>query len=341
METKIKWNEGEGYITATYEGSGNGSASISSDVNEGIDREQSIKVETTDKSVSATLLVSQEGLREEFVTSDEKVFMTADGEVFGVLKHVEHVNPILTDYLTLVALEDGFSTSLSLNTCEYCVDGDGNWVTLAANTATTTINTGQTLSFRGNLTPTSSNGIGTFTLNKKCKLRGNAMSMLFGDDAKNNMSLVNHQYAFMGLFYNNPNLIEVADDVFTATELSLGCYRRMFQSCTGLIKIPSILPAKTLDQHCYRDMFRGCSAITEAPILPARTLHAYCYSYMFYYCSALNKVTALFTELSPSTATQYWLQGVASSGTFIKSSDANWTTSGVNGVPSGWTIIKE
>ena len=42
METKIKWNEGDGYITATYEGSGSGSASISSDVNEGIDREQSI-----------------------------------------------------------------------------------------------------------------------------------------------------------------------------------------------------------------------------------------------------------------------------------------------------------
>lgn len=87
-KTKIKWNEGEGYITAAYDGSGNGSASISSDANEGIDREQSIKVETTDKSVSATLVVSQEGLREEFVTADKKVFMTANSEVFGVLKQL-------------------------------------------------------------------------------------------------------------------------------------------------------------------------------------------------------------------------------------------------------------
>ena len=85
METKIKWNEGEGYITATYEGSGSGSASISSDVNEGIDREQSIKVETTDKSVSATLLVSQEGLREVFEPSDGG-FVLADGGTFNVLK---------------------------------------------------------------------------------------------------------------------------------------------------------------------------------------------------------------------------------------------------------------
>lgn len=84
-ETKIKWNEGEGYITATYEGSGNGSASISSDINEGIDREQSIKVETTDKSVSATLLVLQEGLREIFEPSDG-LFVLVDGGTYNVLK---------------------------------------------------------------------------------------------------------------------------------------------------------------------------------------------------------------------------------------------------------------
>ena len=85
METKIKWNEGEGYITATYEGSGSGFASISSDVNEGIDREQSIKVETTDKSVSATLMVSQEGLREVFEPLDGGLVL-ADSGTFNVLK---------------------------------------------------------------------------------------------------------------------------------------------------------------------------------------------------------------------------------------------------------------
>jgi hypothetical protein len=93
METKIKWNEGEGYITATYEGSGSGSASISSDVNEGIDREQSIKVETTDKSVSATLLVSQEGLREVFEPSDGE-FILADGGTYNVLKSSEQQKPV-------------------------------------------------------------------------------------------------------------------------------------------------------------------------------------------------------------------------------------------------------
>lgn len=101
METKIKWNEGEGYITATYEGSGSGSASISSDVNEGIDREQSIKVETTDKSVSATLLVSQEGLREVFEPSDGE-FILADGGTYNVLKSSEQQKPVNQLRLALV-----------------------------------------------------------------------------------------------------------------------------------------------------------------------------------------------------------------------------------------------
>lgn len=85
MGSKIKWNEGDGYITATYEGRGSGSALISSDVNEGIDRVQAVKVETTDKSLSAVLVVSQEGLREVFEPSDGE-FVLKDGGTFNVLK---------------------------------------------------------------------------------------------------------------------------------------------------------------------------------------------------------------------------------------------------------------
>ena len=87
METKIKWNEGEGYITATYEGSGNGSASIASDINEGIDRIQTITVETTQGSEpkSESVQVIQIGLREVFEPSDG-MFVLKDGGTFNVLK---------------------------------------------------------------------------------------------------------------------------------------------------------------------------------------------------------------------------------------------------------------
>lgn len=85
METKIKWNEGDGHITAAYDGSGNGSASISSDVNEGIDRQQAITVETTDGSASEAVRVMQFGRREVFEPSDGG-FVLKDNGTFNVLK---------------------------------------------------------------------------------------------------------------------------------------------------------------------------------------------------------------------------------------------------------------
>ena len=88
METKIKWNEGEGYITATYEGSGNGSASISSDINEGIDRIATINISTTEGNApkSVDVSVMQLGMREVFEPSDGN-FILKDGGKFNVLKY--------------------------------------------------------------------------------------------------------------------------------------------------------------------------------------------------------------------------------------------------------------
>lgn len=87
METIIKWNEGEGNIVATYEGSGNAPISIASDVNEGIDREQTISVSTIEGNnpKSVDVIVRQTGLREIFMASDGD-FLLADGGTFNTLK---------------------------------------------------------------------------------------------------------------------------------------------------------------------------------------------------------------------------------------------------------------
>ena len=61
METKIKWNDGDGYITAVYDGFGNGPVSISSDMNNGGKRSQYITVETLDGAKSLPVLVVQSG----------------------------------------------------------------------------------------------------------------------------------------------------------------------------------------------------------------------------------------------------------------------------------------
>lgn len=73
------WNDG-GSLTATYEGSGDGSAVFSSDVNEGIDRETSVFFKGGGLAVERKVV--QVGLREIF----EEGFILADGGTFNVLK---------------------------------------------------------------------------------------------------------------------------------------------------------------------------------------------------------------------------------------------------------------
>ena len=300
----------------------------------------------------------------------------------------------IENYLTIVALEDGLTAKLSRNACEYCVDGDGNWKALTANTNTEAINTGQTLSFRGNLTPASSKGIGRFTISKSCNLEGNCMSMLFGDDAVDNNSLSGKDYAFYQLFgwcsliksvssgflpattlaescykdmflYGN-NLITTPElpattlasscyeSMFSnctslttapelpATSLSKSCYDGMFQYCTSLTTAPA-LPAITLASNCYNSMFQGCSSLTQAPELPATTLISNCYYYMFSGCSKLSYIKAMFTTTPSTSYTNNWVEGVASSGTFVKNSNATWNVTATSsnyyiGIPSGWTV---
>ena len=269
----------------------------------------------------------------------------------------------IDNYLTIEASEDGLTASLSLNTCEYCVGGDGNWKTLSAGTTTESINSGQNLSFRGNLQPTSSNGIGTFTINKKCNLKGNCMSMLFGDNATDNYSLDGKNYAFYKLFKNCTNIVNVSSNFLPATTLAANCYSNMFYGCTNLTTSPELpattlidncygdmfsgctnlstapeLPATTLASDCYSSMFYGCTNLTTAPELPATRLAPYCYYSMFYRCNKLNYIKMLATDMSASSCLNNWVGGVSSTGTFIKNAAMTSLPTGSNGIPSGWTV---
>lgn len=247
-------------------------------------------------------------------------------------------NPILDNYLTIVALEDGLTAKLSLNACEYCVDGDGNWKTLPADTETESINSGQALSFRGNLTPAASVGIGTFTVNKYYNLKGNCMSLLYGDDAKGNFSLGGYSYIFYKLFYNNTMLVNAAELVLQATTLANNCYRYMFYGCTSLLEAPH-LPSMSLAEGCYTYMFQNCTSLTKAPDLLATTLVWKAYAYMFNGCSNLNYIKMLAINLNVNA--DQWVDGVAATGTFVKNKNAKWNDVGVSGVPEGWKVITE
>ena len=198
----------------------------------------------------------------------------------------------IDNYLTIVALEDGLTAALSGNTVEYCVDGDGNWITLADGATSPAINTGQTLSFRGNLTPTSSAGVGTFTISKSCDLTGNCNSLLFGDNAKTNLSLSGKDYAFYKLFNFCYAIENVSSNFLPATTLVSNCYSYMFYGC-DVLSTATQLPATTLANYCYYNMFGNCTSLTTAPELPATTLAEGCYKKMFNACHSLTTAPEL------------------------------------------------
>ena len=322
------------------------------------------------------------------------------------------MDSIFFNYMTIEALENGLTVSFT-NNLEYSIDGT-IWNTLSANTTSPAINKGNKILFRANLTPNSSSGIGAFSITKKCNLKGNCMSLLFGDDAKDNTDLTGKNYAFYKLFKDCTNIINVDANFLPATELADNCYRSMFSDCTLLATAPELpatklvpscyqymfvscksltqapklpvieladncyngmfancsslitapeLPATTLANGCYDGMFQNCTSLATAPELPATELVYNCYYYMFYGCTSLTTAPELsatkltercymymFKDCSnlnyvkmlattnASNALVSWLNGVKSTGTFVKHPDNNWIPTGVNGIPSGWTV---
>ena len=268
------------------------------------------------------------------------------------------------DYLTIEALENGLTVSFSRNTIQYSTDNCKTWNELPANTATPTINAGDKIYFKATgLTTNSLNGVGIFTVNKNFNLKGNVMSMLFGDEGKNSFDLTGYVGAFNKLFNNCTTLQSVSKDFLPATTLAECCYTGMFIGCTSLVTAPELpattltkgcyssmfynctslttppeLPATTLVTSCYQNMFDSCTSLVTAPELPATTLVTACYQNMFNNCSSLNYIKALFTTTPSMSTTWTWVSGVSPTGTFVKNAAATWNVTGVNGIPEGWTI---
>ena len=202
-------------------------------------------------------------------------------------------NPIFANYLTIEALEDGLTVSLTRSATEYCIDGSGEWVGLPATTATPAVSAGHYISFRGSLTPVDYYGIGTFTINKKCNLLGNCMSLLFKDNAATNTSLSGKNYAFYELFLGANTVVGVSANFLPATVLADYCYGRMFRDCTNLATAPD-LPALSATQYCYTYMFYGCSNLATAmAVLPATSTASASYNCMFSSCTSLTTAPAI------------------------------------------------
>ena len=316
--------------------------------------------------------------------------------------HFNHIEPYdySQDYLTFEAIEDTTFT-FSQNALQYSLDNGTTWSTLNSNTPSPSITAGNKIMWKQTgLVPISysydyvnssyKGGIGTFTATGKFNIEGNIMSLLYGDNFKDQNSLEGKDYAFTILFQGNTKLINASNLILPATTLVSDCYKYMFKDCTALTTAPELpaiilvnncyrcmfqgctaltttpelpattlapycyinmfsgctalittapeLPATTLAQGCYQYMFSGCTALTTAPELPAITLTGYCYSQMFNGCTSLNYIKCLATNINANKCTTDWLTNVAASGTFVKAASMTSWTTGVNGIPSGWTV---
>ena len=205
------------------------------------------------------------------------------------------------------------------------------------------------------------------------KVGGNIMSLLYGSNfngAEDSFpSSTNWQFSY--IFANNTTLLSAADlllpvknltgycynGMFNActsltaapnlpsTNLANGCYENMFGFCSSLVTAPD-LPATTLYQGCYANMFDNCVRLRNVSILPALNLTTQCYWRMFNQCVSLNNIKCLATNgtivNTPADnvdPTYQWTNGVASTGIFYKSAGISWH-SGIDGIPSGWTVIE-
>ena len=148
------------------------------------------------------------------------------------------------------------------------------------------------------------------------------------------MTLANNCYSYM---FDGCTSLTTAP-ALPATTLASSCYGSMFFGCTSLTQAPE-LPATTLETMCYKSMFNNCTSLRTAPELPATTLNIMCYSSMFSNCTSLNYIKCLATDISASRCTGNWVNGVASTGTFVKNPNMNDWTEGASGIPTGWTVI--
>ena len=280
------------------------------------------------------------------------------------------------DYLTIRTLEDNnviyiedddYSTVQNTAKISYSLDNGSTWTQLSSGGGTITLSiANRTVLLKGNdLTPTSGGTIHIYS-SDQVSVYGNIMSLEYGDNFVGQTSLGGKNKIFMGLFTSSINHLKIYSAVnliLPAITLTESCYASMFSSISELNIPPYILPATTLAFKCYHSMFSGCALLYTAPKLPATTLAEQCYAlmfngcnmwnmpelpattlaeqcyaFMFNGCTGLSCIKCLATDISATDCTTNWLNGVSASGTFIKDSQmSNWTT-GVNGIPQGWTI---
>lgn len=196
--------------------------------------------------------------------------------------------------------------------------------------------------FKGNFT--NNNGQKIFTTNGYYIIGGNIFSLVIGDD------YLNENYIFTSTTDLLRDLFKGDTYLLNAGSLSMNFiykirktvvagfspFHGIFSGCTSLGVAPSYVKYPENFGSTY-NLFRGCTSLTTAPEMiipnPSRISHL---SNIFRGCSNLSSIKCL--TVGQNLSASNWLSGVSGSGTFTKNKNSTWS-SGVGGIPSGWTVV--
>ena len=276
------------------------------------------------------------------------------------------------NYFTLVNWGYNMSSRYKFtNDIQYSYDKE-TWHTLPANTWSEDLDyeDKHLVYLKGQFKPQREKGIGTFSIEGSIGLLGNIMSLLFGGQCDKHRDLTGYDYAFYKLFYNSNAVVDTqvlnGIDIFSPYSfayafagcslyywvvidrpitLSPYCFYNAFANnnvseyAGGDSYDPIILPDAPFAPHCYDSMFantRNLHAIT----IPQHSLAEGCLNNTFAGSSDLALITYLSLDAPNEQCCLNWVDGVADSGAFVKTGDAEWEDEfGVSAIPEGWEII--
>lgn len=230
---------------------------------------------------SATIEVTQEG-RPEYLNNYLTFKITSPGDI-------NWVTPSWSSSGRRIYYRKNYSST------------SDDWHPITATTASSfSVTTGDVVEFKGVSSFYSERG--SFSASTAgFKVSGNIMSMVYGDDFADKMTLSDDSN-FQSLFINCTGLTEAVHLYLPASSLTPSCYAYMFSGCASLTSTPE-LPITTLADGCYSHMFNGCTSLTTAPELPATTLSNNCYRGMFKGCTRLvNPPEVLVANIVPQSA---------------------------------------
>lgn len=269
-------------------------------------------------------------------------------------------DPRASEYLTSVILSGGTITSPYQEGLYYRKNG-GEW-TAGWHTEGAfmyglelPVSSGDTVEFKRECTGYTTINHNTVVFN----VRGNIMSIAYGDNFARKRNLVGRNGGYGQDFYRQfwyMNVVDASDLVLPARYLSSNCYESMFQGCEMLTSAPELTaPANSggtgVGAEAYKSMFQGCTSLTTAPVIPSTVARLANACDNMFSGSSVNyvKCMAVFSDRQWNLSYPFhnWLAGVPDEGTFIKSpamedgeheTDYFWVRN-ENGIPVTWHSV--